>query len=60
MANLYTVLGVNQECTMEEIQESFKKKRLMYDPDITGDNSTNQIFEELNLAYDTLINKDAR
>ena len=30
------------------------------DPDITGDNTTTQTFEELKLAYETLIKKETR
>lgn len=30
------------------------------DPDITGNNTTTQTFEELKLAYETLIKKETR
>ena len=45
---------------MDEIKKSFDGRRKMVDPDITGDNSTTQIFQELNLAYETLINEESR
>ena len=58
--NLYNILMVSQNASFEEIEKSFQSNARIYDPDITGDNSNLQIFEELKLAYTTLINPEQR
>ena len=45
---------------MEEIEKSYRNKAKYYDPEITGDRSNVQLFEELTLAYNTLIKDEAR
>ena len=58
--NLYSILTIKPTATKEEIEQAFMSKAKYYDPDITGDNSHTQVFEELKLAYNTLINDKTR
>ena len=45
---------------MEEVEKAYRNQSKFYDPDITGNRDNMQIFEELTLAYKTLINVDTR
>ena len=58
--NLYDILMIDRKASLEQIEESFNKKAKFYDPDITGDNSNQQVFEQLKMAYLTLINAEER
>jgi len=60
VANLYDILMINPNATSNEIEHSFRSKAKFYDPDITGDRSNAQVFEELKLADQTLIDEDRR
>ena len=45
---------------MQEIELAFNKQAKFYDPLITGNNNNIQFYEELLLAYKTLINPETR
>ena len=51
---------VDPKASMEEIKKSYTDKAKFYDPEITGDRSNVQLFEELTLAYTTLIKEETR
>ena len=51
---------VSTKATKEEIEASYRNKAQYYDPDITGKNDDLQTFEELKLAYETLMDDDKR
>lgn len=58
--NLYSILTIKPTATKDEIEQAFKSKAKYYDPDITGNNHHLQVFQELMLAYTTLINDKTR
>ena len=60
LANLYSLLGLPRECSFEEIEQSFQRLKKLTDPDVTGDNSLTQTYEEIKLAYETLRKKETR
>ena len=58
--NLYALLKVDKESTMEEIETKYRKQVSHYDPAITGNDDNIQYFEELTLAYRTLTDPKLR
>lgn len=60
--NLYDLLGISKNATVDEINKAFRKQALKYHPDKTGhlsDNDkelANEKFKKINDARDTLIN----
>lgn len=60
VANLYDLLMISPTATKEQIEKSFRSKAKFYDPEITGDRSNLQIYEELKLAYQTLMDDSKR
>lgn len=59
MANFYTILGITKDSTTEEIKAAFRLKAKEYHPDIKGD-AYADLFSEIKLAYDTLIDEYSR
>ena len=64
--NYYEILGVKQEAEEKEIKKAYKKLASKYHPDknVGKDpkeiEKNEQIFKEINEAYETLSNKDKR
>ena len=58
--NLYDLLKIKRSATMEEVEQAYRNQSKFYDPDITGNRDNMQIFEELTLAYKTLISEEQR
>lgn len=57
MLNYYSVLGLSESATQEEIKAAFKKLALKYHPDKNqGDTSMEERFKEVNHAYQVLSN----
>lgn len=49
----YEILGVDRNCTLEDIKKSYKRLCLIYHPDVTGGDSDK--FIEIKEAYDFLV-----
>ena len=59
--NYYEILGVNKRSTLEEIKLNYRKLAKEYHPDANIDNKdAEEIFKDLNTAYDTLTDKEKR
>ena len=58
--NLYALLKVDKNASVEEIERKYRQQVRHYDPAITGNNENVQIFEELTLAYKTLVDPKLR
>lgn len=60
--NYYEILGVNRKSSKEEIKNSFRKLAKKYHPDANKDDgvSTDEIFKDINEAYDILTNDEKR
>jgi curved DNA-binding protein len=53
----YSILGVKENATQEEIKQAYKKLAMKHHPDRGGDT---KYFQEISQAYDTLSDKDKR
>lgn len=57
----YEILGVQRECSVEEIKISFKKLARKYHPDVAEDKAEAEIrFREINEAYAVLSDENKR
>lgn len=54
----YLVLGVNEDATYEEIKHAFHELIKKYHPDVASGNR--EMFDQIQLAYDTLSDKETR
>ena len=59
MANLYEILGVQEEASTEDIKAAYRKLSRRYHPDMTGD-AEGHFFKMLAEAHEVLINPDKR
>lgn len=57
MTDYYTILGVSENATQEEIKKSYKKLANKHHPDKGGDESK---FKDISVAYDTLSDENKR
>ncbi len=60
--NYYEILGVNRKSSKEEIKLSFRKLAKQYHPDAAKDDgiSSDEMFKDINEAYDVLTNEEKR
>lgn len=59
--NYYEILGVDKRSTIEEIKLNYRKLAKKYHPDANVDNKeAEEIFKDLNMAYETLTDKEKR
>lgn len=57
----YEVLGVNKNCTDDELKKAYRKLAKQYHPDLRpGDKEAEAKFKEVNEAYEVLSNPDKR
>ena len=56
----YAVLGVVPTATDDEIRRAYRKKALQYHPDKNSSSSAEEIFKEINKAYETLSDAEKR
>jgi curved DNA-binding protein CbpA len=59
-SDCYTVLGIKVTATEEEIKKAYRKKALQYHPDKNSSAAAEEIFKEINKAYETLSDADKR
>ena len=59
--NYYTILGVSESCSEQELKSAYRKLARLWHPDVAG-NSEDTVakFKEINEAYETLSNKVKR
>lgn len=58
--NLYKILELNDNATEEEIKKAYRRLALKYHPDKCQDNNAREKFQEINYAYNILINSETR
>lgn len=56
----YAILGIKSTATEEEIKKAYRKKALQYHPDKNSSSTAEEIFKEINKAYETLSDTDKR
>ena len=60
MENHYSVLGINNSATVEEIRRAYRILARRYHPDVNPGNSSEEKFKRISQAYDTLSNTEKR
>lgn len=59
--NYYSILGVEENASQEEIKKSFRKLSMKFHPDKNpGNSEAEEKFKEISQAYDTLSDKDKK
>ncbi len=56
MQNHYDILGLQEDCTTEDVRAAFKKLAVVYHPDKNLDSDTEEEFKAINEAYQVLSN----
>ncbi|CAF2216112.1 unnamed protein product [Rotaria magnacalcarata] len=56
----YAILGVKLTATEDEIKKAYRKKALQYHPDKNSSKTAEEIFKQINKAYETLSDADKR
>ncbi|CAF4355216.1 unnamed protein product, partial [Rotaria sordida] len=59
-SDCYAILGVKSTATEEEIKKAYRKKALQYHPDKNSSTTAEEIFKQINKAYETLSDTDKR
>lgn len=57
MRSYYSVLGINENASEDEIQKAYRKLAKKYHPDINSDKDSAKKMQEINEAYEILTNK---
>ena len=58
--DLYKILGLNYDATLDEIKQSYRKLVRECHPDVAGKNADINKFKEVQEAYEVLTNEEAR
>jgi curved DNA-binding protein CbpA len=59
-SDCYAILGVKSTATEDEIKKAYRKKALQYHPDKNSSTTAEEVFKEINKAYETLSDADKR
>jgi curved DNA-binding protein CbpA len=59
-SDCYAILGVQSTATEDEIRKAYRKKALQYHPDKNSSSTAEEIFKQINKAYETLSDADKR
>lgn len=58
--SLYSIFGVKEDCTHQQLKEAFYRLSKLYHPDLTDDPNARVKFQELARAYEILGNPERR
>ncbi|CAF4040863.1 unnamed protein product [Rotaria sp. Silwood2] len=56
----YAILDIKSTATEDEIKKAYRKKALQYHPDKNSSKTAEEIFKQINKAYETLSDADKR
>ena len=56
----YTILGITECATFEEIQKAYRQKALLYHPDKNKSDNAHDIFIKIQKAYEVLSDPERR
>ncbi|WP_287130339.1 molecular chaperone DnaJ [Candidatus Cyanaurora vandensis] len=56
----YDLLAVNRNASQEEIKQSYRKQARKYHPDVNKDPGAEELFKEINQAYEVLSDEEKR
>jgi curved DNA-binding protein CbpA len=60
LPDYYEILSVPRDADSEQIKKAFKEKALHFHPDVNKNENAVEIFQLINLAYQTLMDTDLR
>lgn len=58
--DLYKILNVNFDATLDEIKQSYRVLVRQYHPDVAGENADSSKFKEIQEAYEVLTDENSR
>ncbi|WP_218082350.1 molecular chaperone DnaJ [Anthocerotibacter panamensis] len=56
----YELLGVDRGASKDEVKQAYRKLARKYHPDVNKDDGAEELFKEINLAYEVLSDDDKR
>jgi curved DNA-binding protein CbpA len=59
-SDCYAILGIKSTATEDEIKKAYRKKALQYHPDKNSSSTAEEIFKQINKAYETLSDAEKR
>jgi curved DNA-binding protein CbpA len=56
----YKILGISREATAEQIRQAYRSKAKLYHPDINNTPNAKILFQQINEAYQVLVNPEKK
>lgn len=56
----YEILGVERDASKDELKKAYRRKARQYHPDVNNESGADDLFKEINEAYEVLSNESTR